>query len=61
MSVTVPAAPPRAFQRRSPQAIATTIPAMMHSAYARIGTGPSSQTPRSGLGIVARNVLTRTP
>ena len=40
-----PAWPPRATQRRSPIQTAATMPAMMQSAYARIGTGPSSQIP----------------
>ena len=49
-SDTVPRRPPRATQRRSPIQIAATMPAMMHSAYARIGTGPMFQTLWSGLG-----------
>lgn len=30
------------------------MPTMMHSAYARIGTGPRCQTPCAGLGMLAR-------
>ena len=53
-------------QRRSPIISATTIPAMMHSAYARIGNGPRCQTPCGGLGNVGQHrhdvdILCRTP
>jgi hypothetical protein len=37
--------------------IAATIPTMMNSAYALIGTGPRCQTPCTGLGIAARIVV----
>ena len=55
MSDTVPRRPPRATQRRSLIQIAAMMPAMMHSAYARIGIGPISQTLRLGLGNDARS------
>ena len=42
---------PAACQRRLVQNTATRIPAMMHSAYARIGNGPRYQTPCAGLGM----------
>src|SRR5262245_18002348 len=57
MSMTVPAVPPRAIHRRSPHQMAMMMPMMMHSAYARIGMGPMSHTPRSGLVMVARKTL----
>src|SRR3989337_680315 len=60
MSMTVPAVPPRAIHRRSPHQIARMMPAMMHKAYARIGMGPISHTPRSGLGMLARKTLDAT-
>ena len=45
--------PPRSTQRRLVSQIATRMPAMMHSAYARIGSGPRYHTLRVGLGIEA--------
>jgi hypothetical protein len=45
------AVPPRACQRRVAMIMATTIPAMMQSAYARSGKAPMCQTPVLGLGM----------
>ena len=45
------AVPPRARQRRVAMTIATMMPAMMHSAYARSGKPPISQTALLGLGM----------
>lgn len=47
MSTTSPGAPPEAAQRRPVSHVATMIPAMMHSAYARIGSGPRCHTHRA--------------
>ena len=58
MSMTMPGAPPRCTNRRSPHITATTMPMMMQIAYARIGIGPSIQTPRSGLGMFASTAVT---
>src|SRR5262245_21830038 len=43
--------PPRATHRLVPMIIATTIPAMMHSAYARSGKPKTFHTPVGGLGM----------
>src|SRR5215207_6869476 len=43
--------PPRARHRRLPMIMATMIPAMMQSAYARTGRPKASQTPVLGLGM----------
>src|SRR5215207_4170997 len=43
--------PPRARHRRFAMIIATMMPAMMHSAYARRGRPKTSQTPVLGLGM----------
>ena len=43
--------PPRACQRRVAMTIATMMPAMMQSAYARSGKPPISQTAWLGLGM----------
>src|SRR5215217_4752298 len=51
MSPTSPGRPPRATHRRSPNQTAAITPAMMHSAYARIGTPARCQTPWLGLGM----------
>ena len=45
------AVPPRARQRRVAMIIATMMPAMMHSAYALTGTGPTCQMLVAGLGM----------
>ena len=50
---TTPGAPPRAIHRRLPTQIPTRMPARMHSAYARIGIGPSCHTAFDGLGMEA--------
>ncbi len=50
MSRTASSAPPRADHRFWVHQMATMIPRMMHSAYARIGNGPSCHTPWLGLG-----------
>jgi len=42
--------PPRVVHRRWVMIRATMIPAMMHNAYARIGSGPRCHTPWDGLG-----------
>src|SRR5207245_11107871 len=59
ISAVAPCGPPRAISRRSPTQTATTMPTMMHSAYARIGNGPRSMTPLDGLGIDARTTRRR--
>ena len=43
--------PPRWRIRRAVSHSARTMPAMMHSAYARMGTGPRCHTLRVGLGM----------
>jgi hypothetical protein len=45
------AVPPRARQRRVAIIIATIMPAMMQSAYARIGKAPMCQILVGGLGM----------
>lgn len=53
MSAIAPARPPRATHRRLAHPTETTIPARMHSAYARTGNGPRCHTPCDGLGMAA--------
>ena len=43
--------PPRARHRRLAMIMPTTIPAMMHSAYARSGKPNNDHTPVGGLGM----------
>ena len=57
MSSTAPGATPRWRSRHSVTTQATTMPTMMQSAYARIGTGPSCQTAVLGLGRAASGVI----
>ena len=54
MSRDAQGAAPRWRSRTSNTAAAATMPAMMQSAYARIGIGPSSHTAELGLGMAAR-------
>ena len=53
--------PPRARQRRVEMIMPTTIPAMMHSAYARSGKPKTLQTPVGGLGMESGRSITRRP
>ena len=46
--------PPRARHRRVAITIPTRMPTTMHSAYARSGKPPISQTARLGLGMDSR-------